>query len=280
MNYRFNIDDWLPRFPLQQYLGGYSAWQVTSPWHICQNEQLRREMRNEYDWGPAVPMDVFIMADGEPADRHVTKIGGLPYRPAKADWPTRKGTPLVFLAQFNFCDSRDITGPLPGEVLLIFADEPYQPNHFHFEWQPLGLGDPAQVGATPGGSAFAPCFGHVCRVSSYPDWAIRDESSTQALCRGKNVQSEYLLPTYQATQIGPAPYFIQEGGPDANAGHVLCTISSVQPAPDVTHPWLNRPDPIPLSKRSADKHLMIGDMGCIYVFIDDATKLRASDSCY
>lgn len=89
MNYCFVLDDWLPRFPLTERNGHFQAQIVTSPWDLCQNEHLRRELHDAYAWGPAVPVDIFIMADGEPPDRHVTKIGGLPYRPRL--WNGRHG---------------------------------------------------------------------------------------------------------------------------------------------------------------------------------------------
>jgi Domain of unknown function (DUF1963) len=315
MNYRFKIDDWLPRFPLQEQYGHYHGEIVTSPWDICQNENLRRETREEYIWGDAVPMDIFIMADGEPADRHVTKIGGLPFRPADAEWPIgRTGVPLVFLAQFNFCDSKDITGTLPGDVLLVFANEAYMPGYIHFEWQRLGLtglididaiplspvhDDPVANkmgrelldklsalginfpdGIPPKTNEISPCYGHIYRTVNYPNWVRRDETVRHPRCRGKEVWSDYHLPTYQATQIGESPFFIQEGDSDAIQGRMLCTISSVQPACDVAYPWINRPEPIPLMGRPADKHLMIGDMGCIYICIDDKMNLNWHQSCY
>src|SRR5690349_21146457 len=66
MNYRLNLDDWLARFPLEESHGSYSAEIITSPWHLSQNEHLRRELRGSFEWGRAVPMDVFVMAEGEP----------------------------------------------------------------------------------------------------------------------------------------------------------------------------------------------------------------------
>ena len=45
MNYRFNIDEWLPRFSLEERDGRYQAAIITSPSHICQNENLRRGLQ-------------------------------------------------------------------------------------------------------------------------------------------------------------------------------------------------------------------------------------------
>ena len=333
MNYRFHLDEWLRRFPLEERYGGYSANIITSPWHLCQNENLRSELRDAFDWGPAVPVDIFVMADGEAPDRHATKIGGLPYRLANAAWPTQTdGNKLAFLAQFNFCDSKDLTGELPGDVLLIFADNVHGPDHLHFEWQRMGLSelvqpdgipeppivvDPATLlerqkiqrqyeqqcrqpelnlpadllelmrsyGYTPTPhepshilektNELTPCYGHIHRTVSFPEATARDDSSTH------NVRSWYHLLQYQATQIGAAPPFIQDGDAGQLPGRPLCTISSVQPAPDTPYPWINSETPIPLRElHNQGEYLMIGDMGCIYISIDECGLLHWHESCY
>ncbi|NQT13137.1 MAG: DUF1963 domain-containing protein [Planctomycetes bacterium] len=126
VNYEFRLEEWLDRLPLDdeyaRSCGRFSGTEITSPSDICINERLRAEVREQVDWGPAVPVDVFVMATGEPRDRHVTKIGGLPYRPASKPWPkSQDRQPMTFLAQFCFADSKDLVGDLPGEVLLVFA---------------------------------------------------------------------------------------------------------------------------------------------------------------
>ena len=91
MNYLFDIDEWLPRLPLEAEYGRFAGDIITNPWHLCNNERLRWEMHDQIDWGPAVPMDVFVMAEVEPPDRHITKIGGLPYQTATKPWPRVNG---------------------------------------------------------------------------------------------------------------------------------------------------------------------------------------------
>jgi hypothetical protein len=51
---------------------------VTSPYHMAVIEQLREEAAADLDGIERVPTDVFVFARGEPKDRRVTKIGGLP----------------------------------------------------------------------------------------------------------------------------------------------------------------------------------------------------------
>jgi Domain of unknown function (DUF1963) len=189
VNYRFNIDEWLQRFPLEEEYGRFHGNIATSPWDNCQNEQLRHQMQGEFEWGPAVPVDMFVMADGETEDRQVTKIGGLPYRPAAATSPTdTSGKPLVFLAQFNFGDSKDLTGELPGDVLLVFAENYQMPGSLHFEWQRRGLqGLISPAGMLRNPDAFDPCYGHVFRTVSFPQAERRDRSSKYPKSRGKDV---------------------------------------------------------------------------------------------
>jgi hypothetical protein len=281
MNYRFNIDEWLPLFPLKEDFGGYTGYGVSRPCHICYNERLRREMQAEYDWGPAVPVDIFIMAEGEPPDRHVTKLGGLPYRPADSPWPTTpSGAPLTFLAQFDFTDSIDLTGELPGEVLLVFCDRSQDWfEDVRFEWQRLGIENLVPAGQMPEQPhSFATCFGHIYRTVNFPQ--AEQISSGYPRCRGLPVYSDFYLLQYQATQIGPAPYLIQQEDKDFT-GQMLCTISSVfVPERDAPYPWINRKEPLTDDGWQSNDNLMIVDTGCIYISMDDERRLHWGLSSY
>ena len=289
MNNAFDVDAWLWRFPLSPTFpqnggpGLFSAEMITGPSQICNNEQLRRALTNQYDWGPPVPMDVFVMSKGEPERRDVTKIAGLPYRPADAPWPSKpSGEPLAFLGQFNFTDSRDIIGETPGDVLLVFGDDvDFHNEPKHFEWQPLGLSDLAMLDQlSPNARKIAPCFGNRCRTANYPE-AVPKFKGRYPLLDGLEVWSPYWIPMYQATQIGRAPYFIPEED-DSLPGSPLCTISSVQPDQHARYPWVNVSEPLnpPDKWMFGGDELMIGDAGCIYIFMDDDGTVHACESCY
>ncbi len=285
MNYDFDLEAWLPRFPLRgRYgLGDYSGEDITSPCDICNNEWLRRGMADQFDWGKPVPVDVFVMSKGEPEWRYATKIGGLPYRPANVPWPTAtSGKPLALIAQFNFTNSRDIVGNIPGDLLLVFGDNsdgPFSP--LHLEWQNLGISDLVSSEQVPRECMkIAPCFGNRCRTVGFPD-AVEISNGRYPKCHGNEVHSSYWIPQYQATQIGRAPFFIQPDD-DSLAGLPLCTIASVQPDAHAPFPWVKVPEPLcPEGKWPlGEAELMIGDLGCIYIFMEDHGTLHAGESCY
>ena len=92
---------------------------ITSPYHIAVVEQLRGELLRDLPAPDSLPVDVFISAQGEPANRATTKMGGLPYWPAREDWPVNEyDSFLTFVGQLCFSDSQDILPPLPGDILL------------------------------------------------------------------------------------------------------------------------------------------------------------------
>jgi Domain of unknown function (DUF1963) len=282
MNYQFTINDWLARFPLKEECGHYSAEIITSPCDLCQNVHLRREMQDQFDWGQAVPIDIFVMAEGEPKDRHVTKIGGLPYRPAATPWPTAPtGDPLVFLAQFNFADSKDLIPEVPGDVLLVFGDNADLPDTLSFEWQRCGISSLIQSDSVPGSSRLiSPCHGYIHRTVSFPH-ALRQNNMKYPTCRGKEVWSWFHLLQLQATQIGEAPFFIQADDRSL-PGRLLCAISSVQPDQHMPYPWINHPEPwMPEGEWNYETpFLMLGDVGCIYISLDEGGRLHWRVSCY
>src|SRR5262245_12956768 len=150
--YEFNLTQWQKVFPEPKRPHGGIYGPQDLVWHA----NYRRRLREIPNLGPTVPIDVFAWAIGDPPDRDRTQIGGLRYRPADRPWPIGEdGKPMVFLAQFRFCESRDIVGETPGDLLLIFVPHggpypcynhetdgrPYLNGPCVFEWHPLGLTD-------------------------------------------------------------------------------------------------------------------------------------------
>ena len=143
--------------------------------------------------------DFLTFEDGEPPDRFVTKIAGLPYRPASLAWPTGSdGRAYTFLAQFTFCYSTDLVSDLPRDVLLIFARNHeslyetslHEPDpDFRFEWWPVGLESLVQPGDMPA-----------------TDWEIAPAYATlERRC------AEWAL---EGSKIGGRPYWIQDDSGD------------------------------------------------------------------
>src|SRR5262245_46005232 len=133
----FTLDKWIKLFPLsaeeRRYVCGRS---IIGPGSLALVEQCRAaiqqrpnlgifsegSVRQKTNLGRTKPVDVFVLAKGEPPVRDATKIGGVPYRPRAKPWPlTPDGKPATFLAQFNFMQSRDILSSLPGDILLMFS---------------------------------------------------------------------------------------------------------------------------------------------------------------
>ena len=80
---------------------------ITSSFDLYSVETLRD--RFGLRRGRELPTDVFVWGQGEPKDRTLTKVGGLPYWPAETPWPERNGKPLPFggglaLTQLQHCD--------------------------------------------------------------------------------------------------------------------------------------------------------------------------------
>lgn len=273
MDYVFHLDEWLPRCPLRPESHGiYYGAIITGPCDICNNEQLRQEVRDQCEWGHAVPVDIFVMAEGEPKHRHITKIGGLPYRSANRPWPrNHHGQPLLFVAQINFEASRDITGELPGDVLLVFADV-YRGlfDSLVLEWYARDLSDLTEDCLYPSDPCqrISPCYGYVYRALSYPDALPKRDWLTM---KGSRIAASALLLQFQATQIGEAPFLTQLPSDLALPGKHLCAISSVNPNQHGPYPFINHAEPLmpegEWTTRLSD--LGIGDLGCIYISIDE-----------
>ena len=206
-------------------------------------------------------------------------MGGLPYWPADRPWlKNGAGIPYQFLAQFNFADSQDLVGKMPGQVLLLLVEQGddwlYEPDRIHFEWLPLGLTPVTSFQSTWIVNHDATFFGAIRRSADYPE----------ALDNAKKcgIRNHRDLPIINGTKIGGLPHLIQSLDFE---GDFLCQLSSIQAAPFVPYPWVNDPRPLDLSfgdrgiYGNANTFVFL-DMGNIYVFRDKDGTLRSSVECY
>jgi hypothetical protein len=260
-------------------VGGSS---ITGPADIVLLEQAREEAFAGLPELERVPTDVFVWNRGEPARREVTKIGGLPYRAAGKPWPkTISGTPLTFVAQFCFGDSRDIAPKLPGDLLLIFTlgvetryenEVTYYPaldnaenEDFDtiFEWVNLGdfpLTTRTELPQT--GWKILPCYGTIYRTCDYP---TIDGFAYPHI-------ADYIPPIVGGTKIGGlCPPLV---GEEDIPGEFLCALGSVFPDVGKPFPFLNEPVPLTYEERQNSDLLMIGDVGELYFFINSYGDLR------
>lgn len=213
-----------------------------------------------------VPTDVFLYGRGEPARREVTKIGGLPYWPARRPRPhTRAGSPMTFVFQFCFADSRDIVGDLPGDVLLYFSEDILvdwdDDGRSLFEWMTLGETDLIEPGALPETPwKITPVYGAIYRTYDYPKFYEDQEGL-------------YWLGALNGTKIGGQPFWIQWPHDEP----VLCTCGSVAPRQGVAFPYVN----VEGSLTAEDEGMLAwGDWGNFYVFRPDGGRVWGIWDCY
>ena len=228
---------------------------VVGPGAVAINEQLRAEPLATKDHkGKRYPTDVVVWAKGESSNRALTKVGGLPYRPAGLPWPVDEiGNPLRFIAQLCFVDSQELVPKPPGDLLLIFGDDDAlvgEPDRLVFEWWPLA---PTQlISEVPArDDALAPFYALLHRTDDWED-AI-----------------------FEGTKIGGLPKFIQEV-PECS-GTFLAALGSISVATDELNPFVNVAEP---RGWSHENDLMIGDMGSLYLFMGSDGMVQAISQCY
>ena len=260
--YSISVDEWTSRFPLESHRDAVRDINYLSgPFDLAIIEQAWQEIRQS----AGTETDVFVFARGEPECRHVTKIGGVPYRPEGEPWPIcmgapagtashlveyykPHGTPMSFLAQFCFAGSRDLVGELPGDVLLLFTEDDTFGTDLHFEWYSLGISrlmTPSQI--PDGASPFNKSYGFICRLQ-------------------EPAEATPSVPFVSATKIGGKPGFIQN--PCESSSRFLCQLSSMQPTFKRPYPWVDQEKPVTDFDELYSNQLCMVDMGNIYVFID------------
>lgn len=241
---------------------------LVGPGSLAVNEQLRAEAYAGGRYGGLrVATDVFVWARGEAPNPAMTKIGGLPYRPRSTPWPLdEQGRPMRFVAQICFADSRDMVGDLPGDVLLIFGDDDAliaAPQSLALEWSRIGISDLVSELPQVGGEALAPCYGVIQRTEDWPD----------GLDAVEHTVGPWRHFTFEGTKIGGVPSYIQ--GEPLVTGRFLASLGSI------SFVYPNDP-PINQSEPRGDYNdLMIGDMGTLYLFLDDwSGGVVAESQCY
>jgi Domain of unknown function (DUF1963) len=231
---------------------------LMGPGSLAVNEQLRAEAFAGGPYrGARIATDVFVWARGDPPHPATTKIGGLPYRHRSSAWPQdSEGRPIRFIAQFCFADSRDISGNLPGDVLLIFGDHEAllaEPERLVFEWSNLGIRELAlEAAPMAGDELLTPYYGIIHRTEDWPDTEMG---------------------VFEGAKIGGLPRFIQDE--PTLPGRFLAALGSIS-AGYSAYPVANEPEP----QGWSGSDLMIGDMGSLYLFLDRSGGIHAKSQFY
>lgn len=269
MAYPYEVDlaSWTQTFP-PDYSNNCGS--PVGPYDFVASERRRSRCRVAEYSSEKCLTDTFVWARGEPDVRSVTKVGGLPYRPESLRWPkmSETGAPMTFLAQFSFSGSKDLVGDLPGEVLLVFAeDETFgSRDALRFEWHALGIEHLVSTADLPSSSwEFATCFGYRCRLTDYA-------------CTPKTLDEQsYDFATalaHSGTKIGGRPYFLREreepgyaGGFNHPKGRFIAQLADILPSSVSPYPWINCPDPEP---GGDETRLTLVDGALIHLFVDES----------
>ena len=265
------------------------VWNITSASDLLGWEAMRVQFGITAP--DAVPCDLFVWGIGEPPDRRLTRVGGMPWLPKAIPWPTFGGKAATFLCQFDFRDSKDLTGQLagktlPGDLLLVFVAGEYSAltgdeNELQFVWVSAeeteihtdnDVPDPAHP------FEFVTAWGVRYRGEDVPSqwdkaYDIPDEAASGRL---------WALPVLWGTKIGGVPYHSQENHYEVPSDY-LCQLVSIQ-ASNTTWPWVNQESPLPEGFGDdgiyGDKqHLMIGDMGELTLFLRDDGTVTVDSAC-
>jgi hypothetical protein len=238
----------------------------------------------------AVPCDLFIWGVGEPPDRRLTRVGGVPWLPRRTPWPAIDDVVTTFLCQFDLRDSRDligqrVSGDLPGDLLLVFVADESAPltgdaQEMRFVWVSAEETDIVTAADVPKPTHqfdFVTAWGVRYRTADIPSkWKEAYEISDDAPS-GRC----WMLPVLWGTKIGGVPYNSQENHTEPPPGY-LCQLISIQ-ASETRWPWVDRELPLQNFGDNGiyeDKNsLMIGDMGELTLFLHNDGSVSAEGAC-
>lgn len=239
--------------------GNWGTRDIIGPRDACSVVAARKELRPYVAFGPPTPVDVFLLSIGEPEDRAATKIGGVPFWPRRREWPrSQLGKPLPFLAQFCFCESTDIVGDLPGDLLLLFGEGDL-PGSIIARWQSYTPCERLIDGAEMPVKARSTCFHGVrWRTESF----LEAEYDDNPIClpNGTRVSDLWFVCELLGMQIGPRPFFPRWNDSPRTTDRAICSMCSVLPTPEALYPFVNRSEPL-TDQESLESCVGLSDIG-------------------
>lgn len=243
---------------------------ITSPYQLISNEIIRNNQRLYESELDRFATDLVLFSPIA-AHRAVTKLGGLPYRNRDLPWPLHKNlkTPMKFIGQLCFLDSKEKFPHLPGDILLIFGYvdkwgleiwEVEAP--FIFEWVNLNdhmpLVEEHQIPSIDTSWEYKELWGHLYRTYDFRDNAASEVSDSKTQVEMAEYISEYIsnysvekisalpawkpgddISTYSATKIGGLPAWIQGEESRSEDEIFLGQISSLCPKQKVPYPFID-----------------------------------------
>ncbi|MEX0726324.1 MAG: DUF1963 domain-containing protein [Planctomycetaceae bacterium] len=283
----YDLEYWIRQYPLQRepsHTGGdwWDARPVFSPSGIALNEQIRQAIWGNLADFEKIPCDVFAWAWGEPADRTMTKIGGVPYMDQSDCWPLDdEGRPMAFVMQVNFEDSLDLVGDLPANLLLVFSKVYHRGRYIALECDPdreesccFKWVDPQDVQwplekVLPTPLDLWPLHGHIFRTFDVPSLDLMNRSKWDSAVSEHPLYQNALPPAiYLATKIGGVPHWAQGQDCDISPrkSRFLCQLASDGSADG--HVYIGNLKPIEWEERENiySHWLRFGDVGSLYVF--------------
>ena len=305
------MSEWMERYDVEEILNEYHTLNelehlaVSSPFHLVAAEKLRplilrttgrppasagdvirvlyqEELRVEgvrdLATVPAMPADVFLFHKSPPPRRDLTQIGGLPYRPRTALWPRDlDGQTMTFVAQIRFAESRDVVGPVPGDVLLVFM-HPEWPAFVKCEWHSEGLDELTQVEDVPESAwRFVHCWGQRHRTCDYSADSGGFASHRLAVLNATKVGGYPTCPPSGPEPIDDDPecgvvddgvLLDDEACVVDEAARFIGRLNSFQAAPRHSYPWIGHPEPLSLDDVCRpENEFVIGDMHGISLYL-------------
>jgi hypothetical protein len=266
-----------------------SGRMITSPIDLWEVEEARDDVGRD-TMGEPVPVHTFLWSVLPPTKPYLTKLGGVPWRPADRAWPRDpRGKPYTFVAQFCFADSRHlVSSKLPGDVLLVFFEEwnSWTGENVVLEWSDLAIDNPLEAIDVPAQELPVPNYtGVIYATDEYPDGRERVYEALE----GRN--AVWMVADTQSTKIGRSTYFVQND-PRRPGEELLCTLSSVSPAPtglDKTRasarwPLLDleryaTPTEPPDIDYWSTEMMVFADEGAQYFLIDREGRVRVTGDC-
>jgi hypothetical protein len=266
------------------------VWNITSASDIIGWEVMRE--RHGIADPDAVPCDLFVWGTGEPPDRRLTRVGGVPWLPKRTPWPLIGDVVTTFLCQFDFRDGRDLkgqraAGPLPGDLLLVFVAEEESvytadENQMRFLWVSANETEVYTAADVPEPTAsfeFVTAWGARYRTQDVPTKWEQAYEIRENEAGGRSS----MLPILWGTKIGGVPYHSQENFDEVPPNY-LCQLVSIQASDDTKWPWIDREEPLNdrfgndgIYARKND--LMIGDMGEMSFYLSDDGRVTVESAC-